>query len=134
MTANKSEEVFVAIRDPIEIRRDILECSKEVIDSLKKFQNLERLKAEKFKEINSLRAIIRDISRKISKLKSAMPKTKIRLETSKAKEEKKTEQEEQQEEKEEKPVEVKKKPATEIDKLEFELSEIESKLNELSGN
>ncbi len=133
---NKSDEVFVAIRDSVNLRRDILECSRDIIGSLKKYQNLERLKTEKFNGINQLRSIIRDINRTISKLKGTLPKTKLKIVLPQQKQEKKAKEQEMsdvKEKKSEQPQETKKK-LTEVDKLEAELSEIESRLNVLGGN
>jgi len=115
------EVLHVGIRDPEGIKRNVLELSKGVIESLKNYENLNSTREEKKEEINKLRTQLREISRLISRLKSALPKVNIKPE--------------KKEVSTKKPVAVKKvkerpkKAKTELEKLEDELADIEKKLD-----
>lgn len=129
MHHEQSQELYVSIREPIEIRRNLLESSKDIIETLKRFQNISGLKDKKLNEINNLKSDVRDINRLLSKLRGGLPKTKLKFEAVQETEKQKGhEKKAQTESKAEKP----KKELTEIEKLEKELEEIESKLNEIS--
>ena len=117
--ANKKEDIFyVNVNGADELRRDILESSKMIVEILKNYERFKSANKEKQKEIGNLKLKIKNILKLISKLRSALPSAK-----SKALKEKKPK------------VEVKKQTkqaTTELDKLEQELNEIESRINSLS--
>ena len=139
------DEVFyVGMKDPIEIRRSLLESSKEMVQYLQRAEKFKAVRTEKAEEIAKLKEIMNDATKLISKLKTSLPKTKIRTRMHKHEEEVMKEalvkelgeakEEFEVAAKEAKPAEVKKakpKPASELEKLESELSAIESKLTKL---
>jgi len=126
-------DFFVAINSPVEHRRNILECSRNVIESLKKFQSLESLKNERYNEMSSLKSNIKELNKMLSKLKSKLPKTKLKIKSIsvpvkviKANAQEKTSV------RPDKKQEDNKKELTEVERLERELDDIESKLNQIS--
>ena len=42
-----SEQFFVNLKDPIDLRREILESSKSVIEGLQRFEQFKRIREEK---------------------------------------------------------------------------------------
>ena len=124
-----SNDLFAGIREPIEIRRNILESSKDVIESLKKFQRFESLRNARHKEAAHLRQTVVDLNRLLSRLRAKLPKAKLKLEAVReVLKPKKIEAPLPQEQNTDAP----KKQASEVDRLQSELDEIEAKLNELS--
>ena len=131
----KEEEVFfVGVKEPLEIRRNLLESSREMVLLLQMYEKFRTVREEKKREMEKLREYVRDIALLASRLKRHLPKTKLRAlpldEIKKA--ERKIEQitvlapEAKEEEK------VVRKELTEIEKLEAELASIEMKLNQLA--
>lgn len=138
---NKEEVFFVGMKDPIEIRRSLLESSKEMVQYLQRAERFKKVRAEKAEEIAKLKATIREIHSLVRKLKAKLPKTKIRakLHSHEKKYEKEAVTEKLAEEiivkkpvKATAPKVEKKKSETELEKLEKELGEIESRLTRLS--
>lgn len=157
-TAKKSQfedkEVFyVGVKEPIEIRRTILESSKDIIQFLQRTENLKNLREEKEEETIQLKKLLGEITKLNNKLKSSLPKTSLRTALHQHEEElmKEALVKELEETKEqlgsepakktaeknkkitEKPKVVQKsKPKSELEKLEEELDAIESKLTKIS--
>ena len=74
----KEEVFYVGMKDPIEVRRSILESSKEMVQYLQRAERFKKVRAKKAEQLARLRAIMKDISLLARKLKSALPKTKLR--------------------------------------------------------
>ncbi|MBW2998621.1 hypothetical protein KY321_03710 [Candidatus Woesearchaeota archaeon] len=72
-----NEENYVGIRNPVEIRRSILETSKDVISNLKTFEELREIRIEKFSLIEEYNSELEDLKKLIAKLKRIFPKNKI---------------------------------------------------------
>jgi hypothetical protein len=142
---NKEEEFYVEIEDSVELRREMLETSKELIGILQQYEEIKAIDTQKVQEIEHLRNMFKEISADIMRLKGMMPKIKlsslprketfIRTQKYRAPEaEPAPEQleqqggEDQQPEAPEKPAAA---PATDTNKLESDLNEIEKKLQEL---
>ena len=123
MAKKESESFFVGINEPVETRRSLLESSKRVVQLLKRYETFRYLRKSKIDYINSLKKKISEIRRLNSKLKSLMPKTKIRIpaedmpKTTQVKDDAPKEQHHH---------------LSEVEKLDRELSAIEEKLTELS--
>jgi len=123
----KGDVYFVGLEKPNELRRTLLESTRDVVDVMKRFERFKSVREQKIKEIERLKSDIREISKLISKLRAELPKTKLRVKLPK--------REEVPEKKKVVKKEVKKpkkKEMTELDKLESELSAIEGKLKGLS--
>jgi uncharacterized protein YfkK (UPF0435 family) len=115
----KKEIFYVGLKDPTEVRRNLLEASRDIVVFLKTYENFKRVRVQKIQEIEKLKLSIQEVTRILNKLRRELPKTRLR----------------------EKPEEVIKKGGkrkimvprkataeNEIERLESELSAIESKL------
>lgn len=117
----EAEIYYIGIKDPVELRRNLLETSKHLIQFLKRQEEIKELRTGKAQLIIQLKEETEDITKLMMKLRRSLPKTKIRAA---ALDEKK--------EPAEKTATVKSgKDATELDKLESELVEIENRLGTL---
>ena len=123
----EKELFFVGVKNPIELRRTMLESSKEIIEDLQKYERLKTLRAEKAKQIEALRTIIKEINRLVVKLRAELPTTSLRIEEIKTPQKLKNPKKDIKEKKEIKA--EPKKELTELEKLESELDAIEQKLS-----
>jgi hypothetical protein len=136
----EEDPYFVAIKNPLELRRQILESSKKTLYCLQNYQRMLIIRQEKAKQMATLRESIRELGYLNKKFNQKLPAYYELLE-------KKVEEEETKDTKEskEKPVPVvapvSKKPLkkpvrekTELEKLEESLSTIEGKLKTLGTN
>ena len=74
------EEVFyVGLQEPVEIRRNILEVSKDMVNYLQHFERLKTLRKEKQEAVHRIREDVKHLKTLINKLRMIMPKTKLRL-------------------------------------------------------
>lgn len=121
----KEEEIFfVNISGADELRRELLESSKDIVEILKNYERFKSANEEKKKEIENLRLKIKEISRLIARLRSSLPLLKLKgLKKESGVKEKAALKEVKK---------ATKKPESELDRLENELNEIESKLNSIS--
>jgi len=120
----KKEIFYVGLKDPTEVRRNLLEASREIVIFLRTYENFKRVRIQKIEEIDKLKLLIQEVTRVLNKLRRELPKTRLR-------------------EKSEETIRkggVRKLPripkrkisaAGEIGKLEAELSDIEEKLKML---
>ena len=136
---------FVGIKDPIEIRRSILESLKGTVEDLQRFERFKAVREEKLNAIRVLKAQVRELHKMVNKLRTEVPRSDLRIKmgaehaaieaekTKMTKKEKKKATAKKVEVKEEKQPEVKLKPKelSELEKLEAELSSIESKLGRI---
>ncbi|MBI4440831.1 hypothetical protein HY639_01565 [Candidatus Woesearchaeota archaeon] len=133
-TKKEKEIFFVGVKEPLEIRRNILEASREMVLLLQMYEKFKTVREEKRRAMESLRQQVRDIAVMVSRLKRHLPKTNLRAVPLE-------EIEKPVHKKEpvlEKVVEIKREEKalahelTEIEKLEAELASIEQKLNTLA--
>jgi len=130
----EDEVFFVGIRDPVEVRKTLLENTRDVVQILQRFERFKQVREEKAQEVLILKNDIKELNRLVNKLKSSLPKTKIRIklqqEEAAAKKQKPVEEKKKVEKKQEVP--VKKKELSDLEKLERELGDIEGRLSKLS--
>ncbi len=117
-----NELFFVQIREPSEVRRNILESLKEILEMLQRFEKFKHIRHDKLMKIQKLRVLMRDTNKLMGELKTKLPQTSLRgvavKETKPTKKPaKKRESQPQQE-----------KKKTELERLQTELSAIENKL------
>jgi len=128
MKKESDDILFVEVHQPEEVRRNILESIKDIVENLQRFEKFKDIRKEKIDNINKLGKNVKQINGLMTNLKNSLPKTQIRAMKVASKNVGK-----------EKPTRVKtkksggesKKPASELDTLQSELSEIESKLSSL---
>ncbi len=72
------EELFSKIKNPVGLRRNILESSKSIIGSLKLYYNQDILRARKLQLLNNLKSQMTEINDLMERLQSLFPeKVKI---------------------------------------------------------
>lgn len=109
---------FVGIEDPVSVRRELLTCSKTLIDGLKRYEAYAAWNQEKLELVDSLKRVFDEVLVLNKKFRSKMPKVAVP---------------------EPKPVfqqkvslkPVKPKPRSHMDLLEDELTNIERRLESL---
>jgi len=119
---DEGDLLFVKLENPSNLRRKLLESSKEVIESLRKYESLKSIRDEKAESVSRLRTDIGGIISLMAKLKRSLPKVDVKIEKD----------EEFAPKKEEIIPKFKPKERTELEKLESELQDIEGKLNSIS--
>lgn len=146
MVKKKQDQVFFAgIQDPIEIRRSLLESSKEMLQMLQRHEKFKEVRNEKHENIVRLKADIKDMQKLFSKLNTSLPVTHLRVllkqekeklikaniqkDKKKGKKSVKQKVEQIKDEVVQKP--ISKRELSELEKLESELSAIENKLGSL---
>lgn len=130
----KEEEIlFVEVREPSEVRRNILESLKNIVEALQRFEKFKHLRREKINRINKLSNELKGMNRTLSDLKNAIPETKLREIKIKSvlKEEKEGKPKKKKHSRRHKDAEEKQRPLTEVERLESELGAIEEKLKGL---
>ena len=127
MAKKEEDPLFVGITSGDDLRKNILECSKDILESLKDYERFRSKREEKLRLIQKLKDDLKQISRLVGKVKTSLPTVKetgIKKPVAK-KAEKPI--------KKEIPIKVEKpREKTEIEKLEAELDDIEKKLRSLS--
>ena len=128
-----NELFFVQVNDPGEVRRNILETLRDIVEVLKRFEKFKHLRHEKLEKINKLRGLLKETNKIFGNLKAKLPQTNLRATVIREipKQPKKTHHRKGKKMKvaEEK---MPKKEMTETDKLEAELTAIENKLKSLT--
>jgi len=134
----KQDILYVGVQNPIEVRRTILEATKDVVEMLQKYERFRAVKQEKINTVNVLQEQIKEITKLINKLKADLPKVDIRIRLNKEEEMVEKERKAVKEEAKPKKKVVKKEAApkkmkelSELEKLEAELSAIEGKLGKV---
>ena len=73
------EPLFVGVPDPFDLRKGLLTSSKDLLNSLRRYENFMTIKKEKMKYTLEIVKIMKDISSMTRKLKISFPKTTARL-------------------------------------------------------
>lgn len=132
MKEQSNELFFVQVKEPNEVRRNILETLKNIVEVLKSFEKFKRIRHQKHEKISHLRVLIKQANKMLGDLRVKLPQTNLRAVPVKdaAKQQKK----EHHKKKKGKSAEEKmpKKEMTEVDKLEAQLNAIETKLKSLA--
>jgi TolA-binding protein len=132
----KEEVLYVGLQSPIELRRVILESTRDAVEMLQNYEKFRAVREEKVKTIAQLQDQIKEMARLINKLKLELPKVDVRIKLHKEQEmiesEKKAAKEagkpKKKETKAKKEVPKKTRELSELEKLEAELTSIEQKL------
>jgi hypothetical protein len=70
--------LFIPVRDPEDIRRDMLTAMKQSITALRKYEEFRKIRAQKMAAMHELVAIWHDTARLMRKLKIELPKTDVK--------------------------------------------------------
>ena len=128
--STKKETLYVGIADPVDVRRQILEASKDIIQMMQQFERYREVRRERKEAILTLRSDLHEVRGAITRLKKVLPKVKHKKE--KPKPVKVVPEPVMIEQPKPAPKPKKRVAKTEVDKLELELDEIERKLEHLS--
>ena len=79
MSAEEQESYFVSTKNPLELRRHLLESSKKAVLALQNFQRLQLIRQQKLKELVNLRQSIKELIYLNRKLNDKLPKFDIGL-------------------------------------------------------
>ena len=74
----QKDDFFVGINNPLDVRRNVLECSREMIQTLQTHEKIKKLREAKIKRTLQLKTVIRELDLLFSKLRTALPKTHLR--------------------------------------------------------
>ena len=124
----KEEGIFVGVKDPLRVRKDILESSREVLESLKAYESFKQVREEKRMLFEQLRSDARGISLLFGRLRGELPQLKVpapKVEKAKA--------QSQPNQGNQAPATEKTKPATEVERLEQELAQLEEAVKRMGG-
>ena len=110
------EQFFVGINNHVDVRRNILECSREMVQTMQSYEKLSRIRDVKIKRIKQLRTVMREMDLLITKLQEELPKTDLRAGVQEPA----------------RRLKISQSPKiNEIDRLEEQLKDIESEINRL---
>lgn len=73
-----TEDYFVGIYDPIDVRRNVLESSKEIVKSIQAFERVESIREEKLRYVRDMKKVMAELNLLVSKLAEKLPKAKLR--------------------------------------------------------
>jgi hypothetical protein len=73
-----AEDYFIGVYEPLDVRRNILESSKQIIKSLECHEKIEKIRNEKIKRLKEMDSIMSELGMLSSKLKQRMPKANFR--------------------------------------------------------
>jgi len=131
----KKHVYYAGLSEPIEVRKSILEASREVLQSLQQFDKFSAVRREKKQAIADLKSNVSEINRLFSELKSHLPNAaqapavKAATQKHELKVSATAQMTKQKSKKQKEPsVKLKPKELSELEKLEKELGEIENKL------
>ena len=113
---------YVGVKEPVSLRRSLLESSKSVIQGLKDYEKLKSIREERHKKILEFRDKISEVLVLISELKENLPKKELEKRAYAKVETKKTKKGT------EKKAKIK---IDDIERLEHDLAEIESRLGRM---
>lgn len=119
-----NEILFVEVRDPSEVRRDILESLKQILELLHRFESFKHLRHEKSMKIQKLRTLVRDTNKRMSELRTKLPQTNFKV----ASHSRSAPPKKYPAKRKDKQQKLQKKEKTELERLQDELGAIESKL------
>jgi|GEM_PF-3221551 len=129
----EQKSFYVGISNKSDLRKGLLECSKEIVGILKDYERLNSIREEKIEKIVELNNIVTEIKQLNNALKSKLPNDSIKSKPLPVKKSFAKKAVKEKMVKKQAPVKIiAKKPTAEIKKLEEELSEIEERLNKIN--
>ena len=122
----RGEIFFVEVKEPSEVKRNVLETMKEILELMQQFEKFKQIRHQKLLKIQRLRSLVKDANKIFGILKSKLPQASFK--TIKPKPVQKHERKPAAKKEKTPKEDAQKKHKTELDRLESELSAIESKL------
>ncbi|MBD3310471.1 hypothetical protein GF351_04585 [Candidatus Woesearchaeota archaeon] len=121
--AQEQAHFYVGVKDEIEVRKNLLEASKGVLNTLQSFEEFKATRQEKLQEILKLRQILKEIHSLSNRFRKEVPTVKRSITPRQPA--RKTAIAEKT------PAKVQEEDVEEMNKLESELTAIENKLKGL---
>ncbi len=75
----EESQYFVHINDPLDMRRDLLGSSRQIIQILQRYDRIKQLRVKKVEKIHDLKATTKEINLLITKMKTVLPAYKVRI-------------------------------------------------------
>jgi len=75
----KPDLYYVGVQDPVEVRRNVLEVSRDMVQFLQQHQKLAALRNEKQEAIVHLRSDVEQLKKLVNRMRKVLPKTKLRI-------------------------------------------------------
>ena len=72
----QDELFFINIPEPVNVRRTVLETSQQIVEVMKSYEKYKRIKMEKLKKIDGLKAVTAQIKENAGKLRACLPTVK----------------------------------------------------------
>jgi len=72
------KDFFVGIYEPLDVRRNLLESSKEIVNSIEINKNIEVIRKQKLVYYEQMRLLMNELDFLFNKLKGKMPKSHLR--------------------------------------------------------
>jgi len=120
-----TEEFFVGLHNSMDVRRNMLESSRDMIHTLQSYQKVNEVREEKIKRVEQFKTIMEELKLLVNKLNKALPKVQVKEVELRAKEA--FEKISRKETKVEVPRDSSGK--SDLEKLEAELAKIEGRLS-----
>ena len=129
-----NELFFVEVKGTNDVRKNILEALKGIVEVLHRFEKFKHIRSKKLEHIQKLKTLLKETNKMLGNLKLKLPNTNLKAITVKdvPKEPKEELHKKNHTEKPPEHKKVMKKSMSELEKLESELSAIESKLRDLT--
>ncbi|MBN2422689.1 hypothetical protein JXB41_05650 [Candidatus Woesearchaeota archaeon] len=118
--AQDNDGFFVGVTNPLDVRRNVLESSREMIQTLQSYEKIKKIRESKVRRIQQLRTVIRELDLLFSKLKSSLPKTHLRAKVAESVSSSKVKSSDST------------KQMTELERLEEQLKEVEQEIARVS--
>ncbi|HLF54773.1 MAG TPA: hypothetical protein VI612_03570 [Candidatus Nanoarchaeia archaeon] len=117
----ENELFFVGIRDPIELRKELLLSSKNLIDSLRRYEAYKTIKDQKLRQIIQLKRVFDELLVLNKKFRGKLPRVPVKTPSVEREEPKPRSA----------PSRLKPSAKTKMEMLEEELAKVESRLGSL---
>lgn len=79
MKKQAPELLFVELKEPAAVRRDVLMGTKDILDCLKRYEEFKTLKAQKQEAVDKLNRIVSDLQSLNRRLRNKMPKPPVTI-------------------------------------------------------
>jgi hypothetical protein len=77
MKKQEPDLLFVELKEPGAVRRDVLMATKDVLDCLKRYEEFKALKAQKQQALDRLNRIVADLQSLNRRLRNKMPRAPV---------------------------------------------------------
>src|SRR3989344_3386027 len=75
---SEKDQFYIGVKSPVEIRRQVLESSRSVLQTLQQYEKFKELRMQKLEEIAALKNILRELDNAVGQLRNVMPKAGLR--------------------------------------------------------